>query len=111
MYDGNWHSLLQQKALTLADTTWIALGLCNASSLFYSIFIGEYGMEAHRLEVRQRAGGLELLHCNCTSDSRILIASPLHVLPGHLMLIANVTLGGKIAELKWELLVSFHSIP
>jgi hypothetical protein len=68
-------------------------------------------MEVHRLEVRQRAGGLELLHRNCTSDSRILIVSALHVLPGHLMLIANVTLGGKIAELKWELLVSFHSIP
>jgi hypothetical protein len=94
--------------LTLADTSWIAWELCNASTFVLLDFsFGEYEMEALRLEVRQRAEGLDLLHFNCKSDSRILIASALHVLPGHLMFVANVTLGGKIAELKWELLISF----
>lgn len=64
-------------------------------------------MEALRLEVRQRAEGLDLLRFNCKSDSRILIASALHVVPMHLMFVANVILGGKIAGLKWELLISF----
>ncbi len=65
------------------------LELCDTSTLFYSTCIGEYGMEATGGKA-ERAGGLD--YCTFTSDSRILIASALYVLPGHLMLIAYVNI-------------------